>query len=49
GHGRPLRGPGLRRALHDLARDFASVAVPARGRYVEAPVRAGDPAATRAP
>ncbi|TGD96267.1 MBL fold metallo-hydrolase [Methylobacterium nonmethylotrophicum] len=49
GHGRPLRGPGLRHALHQLARDFAAVAVPPKGRYVEAPVRPGDPAATRKP
>ncbi|KMO37320.1 metallo-beta-lactamase family protein [Methylobacterium variabile] len=49
GHGRPLRGPGLRQALHELARNFSAVAVPPRGRYVENPVRAGDPEATRSP
>ncbi|TNC10738.1 MBL fold metallo-hydrolase [Methylobacterium terricola] len=49
GHGRPLRGPGLREALHRLAHDFSAVAVPDRGRYVEAPIRTGDPAATREP
>lgn len=49
GHGRPLNGPGLRQALHALARDFAAVAVPEEGRYVGSPVRAGDPDATRTP
>lgn len=34
GHGRAMEGPGLREALHALARDFDSVAVPERGRYV---------------
>ncbi|GJD48924.1 putative metallo-hydrolase YflN [Methylobacterium crusticola] len=41
GHGRPMRGPALREALHALARDFAVVAVPRHGRYVEAPLRTG--------
>ena len=34
GHGVPLRGDAMRRALHDLARDFGRLAVPRRGRYV---------------
>lgn len=42
GHGPALRGEKLRSALHALARDFESVAVPKHGRYVEAPARAED-------
>lgn len=34
GHGRAMRGAGLRAALHALARDFDRVAVPDHGRYV---------------
>ncbi|WP_232628390.1 MBL fold metallo-hydrolase [Methylobacterium sp. Leaf118] len=49
GHGRPLAGPELRRALHALARDFARVAVPDAGRYVARPARAEDGSAYRAP
>ena len=37
GHGRPLRGPLMREALHTLARDFDMLAVPRRGRYVNTP------------
>jgi glyoxylase-like metal-dependent hydrolase (beta-lactamase superfamily II) len=37
GHGPPMRGPAMRRALRDLARDFDRVAIPPRGRYVERP------------
>lgn len=37
GHGRPMRGPQMRRALRDLARDFDRLAIPPRGRYVERP------------
>lgn len=33
-HGRALRGPAMRHALHELAHRFTSVAVPAHGRYV---------------
>jgi glyoxylase-like metal-dependent hydrolase (beta-lactamase superfamily II) len=36
GHGRPMRGPAMRRALHQLARDFDDVAVPKQGRYAPA-------------
>ena len=32
GHGRALRGPSLREALHQLAEDFQQVAVPAKNR-----------------
>ncbi len=34
GHGRAMQGPALRDALHALARDFDTVAVPAHGHYV---------------
>ncbi len=37
GHGRPMRGPAMREALRELARDFDRLAVPPRGRYVERP------------
>ena len=42
GHGRPLRGPEMRRALDTLARDFDRVAVPDHGRYVAQPRLAED-------
>jgi hypothetical protein len=41
GHGRPLRGPGMRAGLHQLARRFEELAVPRRGRYVGRPATAG--------
>lgn len=37
GHGRAMKGAPMRRALHELASDFARLAVPAQGRYVERP------------
>ena len=37
GHGRPMRGPGLRRGLARLAEEFDGRAVPSHGRYVGAP------------
>ncbi|MFE1600506.1 MBL fold metallo-hydrolase [Methylobacterium sp. ID0610] len=49
GHGRPLKGPALREGLDALARDFAIVAVPHDGRYVEHPARAEDGTAYRRP
>ncbi len=39
GHGRAMRGAGMRDALHTLARDFNRVAVPDHGRYVDTPAR----------
>ena len=42
GHGLPLRGEEMRRALHELAEDFARVAVPKRGRYVGNPALADE-------
>jgi glyoxylase-like metal-dependent hydrolase (beta-lactamase superfamily II) len=47
GHGRPLRGEGMRLALDLLARDFDAVARPRTGTYVEDPARAGDGTAYR--
>jgi glyoxylase-like metal-dependent hydrolase (beta-lactamase superfamily II) len=40
GHGRPLRGPLMREGLETLARDFDTLAVPRRGRYVNTPATA---------
>ncbi|HRO13859.1 MAG TPA: MBL fold metallo-hydrolase [Paracoccus sp. (in: a-proteobacteria)] len=37
GHGPAMEGSDMRRALHELARDFQRVAVPEQGRYVERP------------
>ena len=34
GHGRAMRGPEMRAALHLLARDFDRIAVPDHGQYV---------------
>lgn len=48
-HGRPLRGPPMREALHRLAREFRSVAVPGQGRYVARPRHAADGSAYEAP
>ena len=42
GHGRPLRGSDMRRALDTLAQDIDGVAVPEHGRYVTAPHHVGD-------
>jgi len=47
GHGPATRGPEMRAALHDLARDFDRIAVPEKGRYVEKPARAEDGSAYR--
>ena len=37
GHGRPIRGSPLRAGLRMLARDWAMLAMPRRGRYVDEP------------
>jgi glyoxylase-like metal-dependent hydrolase (beta-lactamase superfamily II) len=39
GHGAPMQGPAMRQALHELARRFDALAVPAHGRYVDSPQR----------
>ncbi len=49
GHGRAMQGVVLRKALHELARDFDAVAIPAQGRYVAHPARAEDGSAYRKP
>jgi glyoxylase-like metal-dependent hydrolase (beta-lactamase superfamily II) len=47
GHGRPMQGPEMRRALDALARDFDAVAVPRSGRYVADPAKPEDGSAYR--
>ncbi len=47
GHGRAMQGPTLRDALHALARNFAWVAVPDQGRYLDRPAKAEDGTAYR--
>jgi glyoxylase-like metal-dependent hydrolase (beta-lactamase superfamily II) len=42
GHGRPLEGPNMLSGLHELARNFEQLAVPARGRYVRQPALADE-------
>jgi glyoxylase-like metal-dependent hydrolase (beta-lactamase superfamily II) len=42
GHGRPLHGPALRAALHELAQTFDRVALPERSRYRDAPAGVSD-------
>ncbi|GGE09226.1 MBL fold metallo-hydrolase [Aureimonas endophytica] len=49
GHGQAMAGPAMRDALHRLAREFDTVAVPRTGRYRDAPARAEDRSAYRAP
>jgi glyoxylase-like metal-dependent hydrolase (beta-lactamase superfamily II) len=49
GHGRAMRGPQMRAALHELARRFDEVAVPHGGKYTKHPARAEDGSAYRAP
>jgi hypothetical protein len=49
GHGMPVAGPGMRDALHRLAREFESIAMPQHGRYVDEPATAEDGSAYRRP
>jgi len=37
GHGRPMEGESMRKALHNLVMNFAKKALPPRGRYLDAP------------
>ena len=37
GHGKPMQGPAMRTALHDLYNNFYEKAVPANGRYANDP------------
>jgi glyoxylase-like metal-dependent hydrolase (beta-lactamase superfamily II) len=48
-HGRPLQGSAMRQALETLARDFDRIAVPEKGRYVDAPVRSDESGPTYIP
>ena len=48
-HGPALRGPELRADLHRLANDFQTLAVPDKGRYVDAPARADEGGTTYVP
>lgn len=47
GHGRAMQGPAMTEALGALARDFARIAVPKQGLYVDRPSRADDRSAYR--
>jgi glyoxylase-like metal-dependent hydrolase (beta-lactamase superfamily II) len=47
GHGRAMRGDGMREALRTLARGFDRLAVPTQGRYTEHPARSEDGSAYR--
>ena len=49
GHGRAMKGPQMRAALHELARDFEQVAVPDGGKYVEHPTTTEDGTAYAVP
>ena len=49
GHGRAMQGSEMRRALHELARDFDEVARPKRGRYVHEPAHADSTGTTYIP
>ncbi|WP_137389410.1 MBL fold metallo-hydrolase [Rhodoligotrophos defluvii] len=42
GHGQPMQGPEMRRALKRLAQQFQRIAVPEQGRYLAHPARAED-------
>jgi glyoxylase-like metal-dependent hydrolase (beta-lactamase superfamily II) len=42
GHGEPMHGAEMRTALHRLADEFDSIAVPRQGIYLEKPARAED-------
>ena len=49
GHGMAMRGPEMREALRSLAENFDTVAVPERGRYVDAPASRENGGAYQAP
>lgn len=49
GHGEPMKGAEMRAALHRLAGEFDSIAIPRQGIYLEKPARAEDRSAYRAP
>jgi glyoxylase-like metal-dependent hydrolase (beta-lactamase superfamily II) len=49
GHGRPMEGKELRRALRDLADHFQELAVPSQGRYVRESAKADESGVTYLP
>lgn len=49
GHGRAVQGTAMREALHQLAHNFETVAVPNHGHYVDHPTRAEDGSAYDVP
>lgn len=49
GHGRAMAGAEMRAALHQLAREFQSIAVPRTGHYVDHPATAANGTAYRHP
>ncbi|MEO6931165.1 MAG: MBL fold metallo-hydrolase, partial [Chitinophagaceae bacterium] len=42
GHGKPIRGNGMRKSLHNLADHFQKLAVPFHGRYIHQPALSDD-------
>jgi len=42
GHGKPMRGAGMRNSLHNLARNFEKLAMPSTGRYLRQPALMDD-------
>ncbi|PYL12252.1 MAG: MBL fold metallo-hydrolase, partial [Verrucomicrobia bacterium] len=49
GHGRAMKGPEMRGALHILARDFDEIARPKHGRYAREPAHADASGTTSVP
>ncbi|WP_173931524.1 MBL fold metallo-hydrolase [Chelativorans sp. Marseille-P2723] len=49
GHGPAMRGAEMKRALHELSRNFNRVAVPEDGKYVHSPARVEDNSEYREP
>lgn len=41
GHGQPVRGPGMRNRLHELAENFRGIAVPEKRAYADDPAKPG--------
>jgi glyoxylase-like metal-dependent hydrolase (beta-lactamase superfamily II) len=49
GHGKPMHGTELRKALHQLADNFYDIALPKQGRYRNVPARANEEGVTYLP
>jgi glyoxylase-like metal-dependent hydrolase (beta-lactamase superfamily II) len=49
GHGRPMRGQEMKKALQNLSENFNALAVPAHGRYVDDPAVANEGGVTYVP